>query len=54
VPIIAIISRPWRIVIHLFDPEDAATAPAPSAATAPAPPPVTQRTRAPAPGVADT
>ena len=54
VPIIAIISRTWRIVIHLFDPEDAATAPAPPVAAAPAPPPVTQPTRAPAPGVADT
>ena len=37
VPIIAIISRTWRIVIHLFDPEDAATAPAPPTAAAPAP-----------------
>jgi len=54
VPIIAIISRTWRIVIHLFDPEDVATAPAPPSAAAPAPSPVTQPTRAPAPGVADT
>jgi predicted PurR-regulated permease PerM len=43
VPIIAIITRTWRIVIHLFDPEDAqptvASAPSPNVRTRPAPAP---------------
>jgi predicted PurR-regulated permease PerM len=43
VPIIAIITRTWRIVIHLFDPEDAqptaASAPSPAVRARPAPAP---------------
>lgn len=55
VPIIAIISRTWRIVIHLFDPEDAQQVPAPVAEpSAPSPEPVPQGSRAPAAGAADT
>jgi predicted PurR-regulated permease PerM len=54
VPILAIVSRTWRIVIHLFDPEEAQPGPTPVPAPVSPAEPVPPRSRAPAPGVADS